>query len=252
MIETITVNNGKGGVAKTTTATNLAAGLARKEKRVLLIDTDPQANASSNLCSCQPDKTIKDLFQGTPIQEVIYPSVERGLDIIPSCLAFSTIELELASKLARETVLKRALIPIENDYDIVLIDTQPSVGIIPINALCAANKVIIPVHEAYALDALYQMSSVILQIQQALNADLTIGGILLTRYDPQTNLANEIKAKLLDKFGALVFETTIPKNIKLAECPTHNQSIFEYAPKSTGALAYEALTEEVMKRWGMV
>ena len=205
MVKIVTINNVKGGVAKTTTTTNLAAGLVRKGKRVLLIDSDPQANASSNLCSCQPDKTIKDLFKGTPIQEVIYPSAEPGLDIIPSCLAVSTIELELASTLARETVLKRALIPIENDYDIILIDTQPSVGVIPINTLCAADEVIIPVHEAYALDALNQMVSVILQIRQALNSDLKIGGILLTMYDPRTNLAKEVKEVLLEKFGAIVF-----------------------------------------------
>lgn len=140
MARIVTINNIKGGVAKTTTATNLAAGLVRKGKRVLLIDSDPQANASLNLYPVlKADRTIKDLFQGTPITEVISPSVETGLDLIPSCLAFSTIELELAAQLARGTVLKRALNPIEGNYDIILIDTQPSVGVIPINEYTASQ-----------------------------------------------------------------------------------------------------------------
>jgi ATPases involved in chromosome partitioning len=253
MAKIVTINNVKGGVAKTTTATNLAAGLARKGKRVLLIDSDPQANASLNLYpELRVDQTIKDLFQGTSITEIISPSVETGLDIVPSCLAFSTIELELAGQLARETFLKRALKPIEGNYDIILIDTQPSVGVIPINALCAANEVIIPVHEAYALDAMSQMVNVILQVKQTLNPDLTIGGVLLTMYDPRTTLAKEVRERLFNKFGTLLFETTIPRNIRLAECPTHKKSIFEYAPESAGAAAYQALTEEVMTRWGMV
>jgi len=158
----------------------------------------------------------------------------------------------LAAQLARETILKRALKPIRDDYDVILIDTQPSVGVIPINALCAANEVIIPVHEAYALDAMSQMLSIILQVKQALNPDLVIGGILLTMYDTRTTLAKEVRDRLLSKFGTIVFETTIPRNIRLAECPTHKKSIFEYAPESAGAAAYQALTEEVMKRWGMV
>jgi chromosome partitioning protein len=124
--------------------------------------------------------------------------------------------------------------------------------VIPINALCAANEVIIPVHEAYALDAMSQMVNVILQVKQALNPDLVIGGILLTMYDTRTTLAKEIRERLLDKFGAILFKTTIPRNIRLAECPTHKKSIFEYAPESAGAIAYQTLTEEVMTRWGMI
>lgn len=252
MTKIVTINNVKGGVAKTTTATNLAAGLARRNKRVLLIDSDPQANATSNLCTKQPEKTIKDLFQGALISEVIYPTVEQKLDIIPACLSFSTVELELASKIARESILQRSLKPVLNDYDVILIDTQPSVGVIPINALCAAQEVIVPVHEAYALDAMNQMVSIISQVRQALNPNLTICGILLTMYDPRTNLAKEVREQLISNFGNAVFETTIPRNVKLAESPSHQQSIFEYAPESTGAAAYEAFTEEIMKRWGMI
>lgn len=252
MTKIVTINNVKGGVAKTTTATNLSTGLARKGKRVLLIDSDPQANATSNLLKGQPQTTIKHLFQGIDIETVIYPSVETNLDVIPSCLAFSTMELELASKIARESILKRAIKPIESKYDVIIIDTQPSVGVIPINALCAADEVIIPVYEAYALDAMLQMTGIISQVKQALNSDLKIGGILLTMYDPRTNLAKEVREQLVNSFGDLVFETTIPRNVKLAESPSHNQSIYQYDPDCAGAKAYEAFTEEVMKRWGML
>lgn len=253
MTKVITINNVKGGVAKTTTTVNLAAGLARVGKRVLLVDTDPQANATWNLCDKKTEKTIKDLFQGTKIQEVICPSTEPGVDIIPSCLAFSTIELEISSRLARESILKDALDPILDNYDIIIIDTQPSVGVIPINALCAADEVIIPVHDAFAVEAMNQMVSVLLQIRRSkLNPRLIIGGVLFTKYDPRTNLAKEVKAEILKKFNTVTFETTIPVNIKLAECPPMKKSIFEHAPESTGAIAYKALTEEIMNRWGMV
>lgn len=252
MRKVVTINNVKGGVAKTTTVTNLAAGLARRGKKILLVDTDPQANATSTLHpDSKPDRTVKDLFQGMSIRDIISPSVEAGLDIVPSCLAFSTTELELAAQLARETVLKRSLESIKDDYDIILIDTQPSVGLIPINALCAADEVLIPVHEAFALDAMSQMLSIIIQVKKSLNPDLVIGGILLTMYDPRTSLAKEVRQRLLDKFGTIVFETTIPRNVKLAESPTHKKSIYEYAPDSAGAAAYQALTEEIMRRWGM-
>ncbi len=252
MMKIVTINNVKGGVGKTTTATNLSAGLARKGLHVLYVDADPQANGTTNLVSQSIDKTIKDLFQGVPAEEIIVPSVEPNLAIIPSCLSFSTVEMELISEYAREAVLKNALEPIKNNYDVIIIDTQPSVGIIPINALCAADEVIIPVYEAYALDAMVQMFNVLRQIKQKrLNPTLSVGGILLTMYDPRTNLAKDVREKLIEKFGPYVYNTTIPRNVKLAECPSHNQSIYEYDPDSAGAKAYEAFTEEVMKRWGM-
>ena len=253
MVKIVTVNNVKGGVGKTSTVTNLAAGLARKRKRVLIIDSDPQANATWNMCDKKSPNTIKDLFQGAPIQEVIYPSVEPGVDIIPSCLAFSSIELEISSMLAREAILKNELEPVKDKYDVILIDTQPSVGVIPINALCAADEVIIPVHNALAVEALGQMVSVLLQIKKLkLNPNLIIGGVLLTMYDPRTNLAKTVKDITLKKFGTVVFDTTIPVNVKLAECPPEKKSIFEHAPESSGARAYEALTKELLARWEMI
>lgn len=253
MAKIVTINNVKGGVGKTTTATNLAAGLARKGLRILLVDEDPQGDTTWAICDKDIHKTIKDVFQGTPIKEAIYPSVIQNVDILPSCLAFSTVELELASRLARESILKNALEPIQKDYDVIIIDTQPSVGVIPINALCAADEVIIPVHEAFAVEAMNQMVSVLLQIKQyGLNPHLIIGGVLLTMYNPNTNLAREVKSIIHQRFGAFVFNTTIPRNIKLAECPTVKKSIFEHAPESKGAIAYEQLTDEVCKKWGII
>jgi chromosome partitioning protein len=248
----LTINNVKGGVGKTTTATNLSIGLARMDKKVLFVDTDPQGNGTKHLyLDVMPKLTIKDLFEGVEPKEIITPSIENNLDIIPSCLSFATIELDIMSKFARESILRKALSKIESNYDMIIIDTQPSVGIIPVNALCAADQVLIPVYEAYSLDALMQMSYLINEIRKEINPDLEVLGILLTMYDPRTLLAKEIKAKLQDKFGALLFETTIPRNVKLAECPSHKKSIYEYAPESTGALAYKQLTEEILKIWGL-
>jgi chromosome partitioning protein len=242
----------KGGVGKTTTATNLAVGLARMSKKVLFVDTDPQANATKNLYPQEtPKMTIKDLFEGVEAKEIIQPSIEMNLDIIPSCLAFATIELDIISKLARVSILSEGLSKIKDNYDMIIIDTQPSVSIIPVNALCAADQVLIPVNDPYSLDALMQISSIIDKIREEVNPDIEVLGLLLTMYDPRTLLAKEIKARLHDKFGSLLLETTIPRNVKLAECPSHKQSIYEYAPESTGALAYQELTEEILRIWGM-
>lgn len=249
----VTINNVKGGVGKTTTAVNLAAGLARKGKKVLLIDSDSQANATTAILKQKVGRTIKDLFQGADVKEVIYHSDENGLDVVPSCLALAVIEPELMSKYARETILKRALDPIRQDYDFIIIDTQPSVSVFPMNALCAANEVIVPVYEAFAVDAITQMINILTAIRQnGLNPNLMIRGILLTKYDSRTNMSKEIKSRLVDKFGQAVFDTVIPQNVKLIECTRKTQSIYEYAPESAGAIKYREFTEELMKRWGML
>jgi len=252
MVKIVTINNVKGGVGKTTTAINLAAGLARKGKKVLLIDTDHQKNTTDAICNQRISKTIKDVFQDTPIQEAIYPSVEAGLDIIPSCLALSAIEPELFSACARETILRRALEPIRDGYDVIIIDTQPSISVIPMNTLCVADEVIIPVYEAFAVDAIGQMIDVLTLVKKTgLNPGLRIGGILLTMYDPRTNVAKTVREKLMEKFKTVMFETVIPRNVKLVECTRKKQSIYEYDPDSKGAKAYQAFTEEIMERWGM-
>ena len=220
---------------------------------MLIIDTDPQSNATKNLYSGQKaDITIKDLFHGMDISKVIHESVEAGLDIIPSCKSFSVVEQELSTRLAGEKVLYKALKPIEQNYDVIIIDTQPSIGLIPINALYASDEVIIPVYENYAVDAMNQMVGTVYQVRQELEKEIIIGGILLTMYDPRTNLAKEVLKNLKTKYGSVVFDTMIHRDVNLAKCPEHNQSIFEYAPDSAGAKAYEALTDELLVRWGMV
>jgi chromosome partitioning protein len=248
----LTINQVKGGVAKTTTATNLAAGLARKGILTLLVDADHQANATTHLLLAdKPEHTIKDLLNGMDVRDVIQPTVEPNLDIIPSGLALSSMERDLFSRNARETLLKRSLAPVLNKYKVIIIDTQPSVGIIPINALTAADEVLIPVYESYSLDAIAQMNKVLKEVKSDLNPNLKVIGFLLTRYEPQTNLSKELKQALIDRFGDLVFETIIPKNVKLSECVHNKKSIYEYDPDCAGAKAYEKLTEELLKRWEM-
>jgi len=265
----VVIGTEKGGVAKTTTATNLAAAIARYyNKRVLLVDTDPQANATKNLypwkrehsgtgsnnrCPWKTVKlTLKDVFEGTPASDVICKSVEPGVDIIPSCKALSVIEQELSTKLAGERVLKKRLASVEDDYDVMIFDTQPSIGWIVFNALYASDHAIIPVCEAYALDAAEQMVKTVYQFRQDLDKQIMIDGMLLTMYDPRTTLSNDVRNELVERYGEVVFETRIHRDVKLAKCPKENMSIFQYDPDTAGALAYKAFTDELMTRWEMV
>jgi len=253
MAKIISITNQKGGVGKTTTAVNLSAGLANLGKRVLLIDLDPQANATSNLL---PDDTvmeftIKDVFRlPVPIEMAATRSVVDNLDIVPSNLSFAAIESELLTQIGRESKLKKALkLQTQHEYDYIIIDAPPSLGLISINALTAADEVLIPVHEFFALEGIEQLINVSRQVQEDLNPDLTIGAILLTMYDPRTILARDVKKYVIDEFGSMVLNTTIPRNVKLAEAPSYKESIFTYAPESSGAKAYRKLTEELLTRW---
>jgi len=248
----ISIINQKGGVGKTTTAVNLSAGLLHVGKRMLLIDTDPQANATINLLpkGYEPEFTIKDVFNKKKLDQAICCSVVDGLDIVPSMISFAAVESELTSKIGRELILKKALNDkIKQKYDFIIIDTPPALGMISINTLCAADEVIIPIHEFYALEGVLQLMDVISQVREDLNPGLKVSAVLLTMYDERTNLAREIKEKMQEVFGELLLNTTIPRNIKLAEAPIYKQTIFDYASDSTGAKAYMDLSNELMERW---
>lgn len=247
----VAIYHRKGGVGKTTLTLCLAFGLAKKGFKVLIVDSDSSANASGAACSKEITKTIRDLFLGVPIEDLIYPSIDPNVDIIPSCFALSTIEPMLISEFSRESILRDALDSIKGKYDVVLIDTKPGVETIPTNALCAADEVIIPIFGAFAMDIMDQIFNYFKALMNPrLNPNLMIRGILLTKYDDRTNMSKKIKKVLMKRFGNKVFETTIPVCIKLEECTMYQQSIYDYEPGSTGAIAYMEFTEELLKRWG--
>ena len=265
MGKVITVYAPKGGVAKTTTVLGVASCLARLGYRVLIVDTDPQANATAGICDKTIDKTIKDLLQKNVIDsikkgkppmdlydEVIYDTTEPHLKIMASCLALSVTEEEISTRMSRERVLKKALEPIKNDYDFTLVDTKPSIGWLPFNALCAAEEAIVPAYDPYSVSAVQQMIETVLQLKQELDADVKISGILSTRYNRSTTLSKAVRDELIKQYGTGVFRTIIYQDIKLSKCAIQHQSIFSYDPNSSGAKSYKAFTKELLTGWGMI
>lgn len=265
MGKVITVYAPKGGVAKTTTILGVASHLARLGYKVLIVDTDPQANATAGICDKPIDKTIKDLLQKNVIDsikkgkppmelydEVIYDTTEPHLQIMASCLALSVTEEEISTRMSRERVLKKALEPIKNDYDFTLIDTKPSIGWLPFNALCAAEEAIVPAYDPYSVSAVQQMIETVIQLKQELDADVKISGILSTRYNRSTTLSKAVRDELIKQYGTGVFRTIIYQDIKLSKCAIQHQSIFSYDPNSSGAKSYKAFTKELLTGWGMI
>ena len=245
--------NQKGGVAKTTTTVNLAAYLTAAARRTLVVDMDPQGNATTSL-GVDPRSlslSIYDvLIDQAPIQKAITLTERVGLDLVPATTDLAGAEVEMARMMARERLLERALHPLLDDYDYILVDEPPSLGLLTINGLTAsANGVIIPVQCEYlALEGLSLLLRTIQQVRDVLNERLAIAGVVLTMYDSRTNLAQQVVQEVRQYFPGVVFKTIIPRNVRLSEAPSHGQTILSYAPASAGALAYEALAQEFMQR----
>jgi chromosome partitioning protein len=242
--------NQKGGVGKTTTSVNLASYLATFGKKILLIDCDPQGNASSGLgvernevSTCMYDVIIN----GAELSSIIKPTAISGLDIAPATPRLAGAEVELTEMDMRESILKNALMPARANYDYIIIDCPPSLSLLTVNALTASDQVIIPIQcEYYALEGLSQLVKTIELIKKSLNPDLRICGILLTMYDSRTLLSEQVVEETRRHFGGKVFKTVIPRNVRLAESPSFGQPIVFYDPSSSGALAYENLSREIL------
>jgi chromosome partitioning protein len=246
----VAIVNQKGGVGKSTTAINLAAYLAGKGERILVVDMDPQGNATSGLGvspgsgGCMYDV----LLEGKPLQDVAVKTEIEGLDVAPATINLVGAEVELVSSLAREFKLKRALEKLSS-YNRVLLDCPPSLDLLTLNALAAADEVLIPIQcEYYALEGLTQLMQSIRMVREELNPGLEVGGVLLTMFDPRTNLAHQVAEEVRSFFGDQVFHTIVPRNVRLSEAPSFGMPIALYAPKSTGAEAYSAVADEVVSR----
>lgn len=251
MRRTIAVVNQKGGVGKTTTTTNLAAGLADLGQRVLVVDIDAQANLSAHL-GYSPEqnagaKTMYDVLRyGTSIDEVIQP-VGKNLSLAASSLLLSAADLELGGVIGREQLLRQALAPVVDRYDYILIDCPPSLGLLSLNGLVAASKVIVPVQSEFlALHGVRQLLDTIDQVRAAYNPHLAIGGVLLSLHDSRRRLAKSVADTVREYFGDLVFRTVIRTNVALAEAPAKGTSIFKYDARSTGAEDFRSLADEVI------
>lgn len=250
MSKIIAVVNQKGGVGKTTTAVNVSAILAKKGKKVLLIDEDPQGNATSGLgIDKNTEKSIYDvIINDTDINEVIVQSSIKNLYVCPSNIDLAGAEVELVSMMSRELKLKEKVEKIENDYNYIIIDCPPSLGLLTINAFTTANSLLIPIQcEYYALEGVGQLINTINLVKKQLNKNLYIEGVVLTMNDARTNLSNQVIKEVKTYFKDNVYKTIIPRNVKLSEAPSYGMPISVYAPKSKGARCYEKLTNEIIK-----
>jgi chromosome partitioning protein len=252
MARIIAIANQKGGVGKTTTAVNLSAALARLGEKVLLLDIDPQGNATSGMGLSKKEikACIYDaLINGLPLERIILPSRWENLFVVPATIQLAGAEIELVPTVSREVKLREALAPVKEDYSIIMIDCPPSLGLLTLNALTAAGGVMIPIQcEYYALEGLGQLMNTISLVRKHLNEELQIEGVVLTMYDSRTNLSEQVVEEVREYFKEKVYRTIIPRNVRLSEAPSHGLHILEYDPRSKGAEVYLALAGEVSRK----
>jgi len=250
MTKIVALANQKGGVGKTTTAINLGASVAACERRVLLVDLDPQSNATSGTGVTEANPSMYDvLIENMPLRDIIRPTEIPTLHLAPSSTDLVGAEVELRDAIGREYYLKRVLEPVAADYDYILIDSPPSLGLLTVNGLTAANSVLVPLQaEYFALEGVTQLLATIDRVRGAVNAGLEIEGIVLTMYDERVNLARQVAEEVRNHFGEKVYKTIIPRNIRLSEAPSFGKPIILYDIRSRGSEAYVSLAREFIQR----
>lgn len=247
----IAIANNKGGVGKTTSALNIGVGLANKNKKVLLIDADPQGNLTDNFIKKSEIKsTIKDILEGKlEVEEVILKNVRKNIDLIPSNNMLNGTETQIINELSKETILLRALEPIRSNYDYILIDSAPSLNVLTLNCLTASDEIIIPIQAGYySLTGTNDVLKTIAQVKQLIKPTLRIGGVLLTMYDERNNMHKQVLETLQKHFDGTIYNTIIRRNIKLDEAVSHHTDIYNYDPTCNGAIDYKNLVEEIIKQ----
>lgn len=250
MCKIISISNQKGGVGKTTTAVNLAAALAEKNKKVLILDIDPQGNATSGfgVKKGELERTVYDVLIREENIENAMIHTKYKVDLVPANIALAGAEIELVSMLSREMRIKRAINPIKENYDYIFIDCPPSLGLLTLNALTAAKSILIPIQcEFYALEGLTQLVNTIKLVKHNLNENLYIEGILMTMFDGRNNLSFEVIGEVKKNFGDLVYKTYIPRNVRLSEAPSFGEPIMIYDKNSRGAISYTELAKEMIR-----